>query len=222
MKELFLSDISQKLFLAFVLGGILGFERQRHGRAAGLRTHILVCLASTLLMVLPDYIDVSVSSHIDPFRLAAGIMTGIGFIGAGTILRSQSYIRGLTTAACVWLTAAIGIVIGVGQFQLALSVTGVSFFVLWIMSMLDTVIPTETYRILTVKSKSAEDGLSSILDVCTSNGARIVDVDIIQDKSASYTVYRIHLKFSSKVSTDRLFGGILSLPDVERVVWKSE
>ena len=103
ISDMLFTEIHIKLFLAFLLGGILGVERQRHGRAAGLRTHILVCLASTALVSISTVISlqwpVSENVRIDPTRLAAGIMTGMGFIGAGTIIRSRTYIRGLTTSA---------------------------------------------------------------------------------------------------------------------------
>lgn len=105
---------------ALVAGGVIGLERSFHGRPAGFRTHALVALASAMLMVLPVYQQqwlppgVSDEFRTDPTRMAQGIMTGIGFLGAGVIFRDGLSVRGLTTAASIWATSAIGILIGIG------------------------------------------------------------------------------------------------------------
>ena len=104
---------------ALIAGGAIGAERTYHGRAAGFRTHAHVCAASSMLMMLPHYQDVWVhvvggADRLDPTRMAQGIMTGIGFLGAGVIIHDGLTVRGLTTAASIWATAAIGILAGVG------------------------------------------------------------------------------------------------------------
>ncbi|MCK4586413.1 MAG: MgtC/SapB family protein, partial [Gammaproteobacteria bacterium] len=111
-----------RLGLALLAGGIIGLERAMHGREAGFRTHALVCVSSSLLMVLmvyqwelvpKEFLD---TVRADPSRMAQGIMTGIGFLGAGVIIKEGLTVRGLTTAASIWMTASIGIVIGMGLF----------------------------------------------------------------------------------------------------------
>jgi len=103
-----------KLVIALILGGIVGFEREKSHKPAGLRTHILVCLGAVLATIVSvDYFGA------DPARIAAAIMTGIGFIGAGAIIASGRDIHGLTTAASIWVVATIGIAIGVGYYVLA-------------------------------------------------------------------------------------------------------
>lgn len=121
-----------RLILAFVLGSIIGLERQRKGGGAGLRTHILVCVGSALIMLTSLYIyDVYQNkSSLDPVRLAAGVVTGIGFLGAGTIIRSTEGIHGLTTAASVWVSSAIGLAVGCGYISAALITTAMSYFAL--------------------------------------------------------------------------------------------
>jgi putative Mg2+ transporter-C (MgtC) family protein len=110
------------LAVALVAGGVIGMERSFHGRAAGFRTHALVCLASAALMLVTVYQDMwfragpEVRASLDPTRMAQGIMTGIGFLGAGVIMREGHSIRGLTTAASIWTTAVIGILAGIGFF----------------------------------------------------------------------------------------------------------
>src|SRR6185312_12429572 len=116
---------------ALVIGAMIGFERSFHGRPAGFRTHALVCLASALLMLVTVYqlhwmTEVPIDTiRADPTRMAQGIMTGIGFLGAGVIFKEGLSVRGLTTAASIWVTAAIGILLGIG-FYLAATVGAVA------------------------------------------------------------------------------------------------
>ena len=107
-----------RLILAAVLGGLIGFERQVRRHSAGLRTHILVCLGSCLIMLTSLYIfDIYKNSGIvDPSRIATGIVTGIGFLCAGTIIRYGEAVKGLTTAAGVWIVAGIGMAVGCGFY----------------------------------------------------------------------------------------------------------
>ena len=107
-----------QIFAAVVLGGAIGFEREVAGREAGLRTMILVCLGSTLVMVVSERLSAeggSVLFRVDPTRIGAGIVTGIGFVGGGVILKQRNLIRGVTTAAAIWFVAGLGIAIGVGS-----------------------------------------------------------------------------------------------------------
>jgi putative Mg2+ transporter-C (MgtC) family protein len=109
------------LLVATVAGALIGYERSYQGRPAGFRTHTLVCIASAVLMLLAIYQGVWFSAsaeivRVDPTRMAQGIMTGIGFLGAGVIVKEGASVRGLTTAASIWITAAIGILAGVGFY----------------------------------------------------------------------------------------------------------
>jgi putative Mg2+ transporter-C (MgtC) family protein len=124
-----LIEMVLRLVAALLAGAMIGYERTYHGRPAGFRTHTLVCMASSLLMLITVYeshwvIRITVDSiRLDPTRMAQGIMTGIGFLGAGVIIKEGHFVRGLTTAASIWMTAAIGIMAGVGfYFPLAISV----------------------------------------------------------------------------------------------------
>jgi putative Mg2+ transporter-C (MgtC) family protein len=121
-------EIVLRLFIALFAGACIGYERSYHGRPAGFRTHTLVCTASSLLMLVTVYEDhwMNIASELirlDPTRMAQGIMTGIGFLGAGVIIKEGLSVRGLTTAASIWMTAAIGILAGIGfYFPLAIAV----------------------------------------------------------------------------------------------------
>ncbi len=122
-----------RVLLAFLLGGVVGFERQRVQRPAGLRTHMLVCAGAACFTVASVFGFEGLGTVRDPARLAAQIITGIGFLGAGTIFRTGSTVRGLTTASSIWITAAIGIVSGLGMFWLALFTTSLTWFALQVL-----------------------------------------------------------------------------------------
>ena len=112
------------LLLAVALGAIVGIQREKAHRPAGLRTHMLVCLGSCLFTII------SVSFSLDPARIASGIVAGIGFIGAGTIWAEKDKVKGITTAASLWATSAIGLTVGIGDYPLAITVTILVFIIL--------------------------------------------------------------------------------------------
>lgn len=116
------TQVILRLAASVILGGFIGLERQVHRRSAGLRTHILVCLGSCLIMLTSIYLfDIYKNEvPIDPGRIAAGVITGIGFLGAGTIIRERAEVRGLTTAASLWVVAAIGMTVGCGFYSAGL------------------------------------------------------------------------------------------------------
>lgn len=126
-------DVIIKILLACLLGGLVGLERESINRPAGLRTHILVCVGSTLVMTINTILVVSYSStvNLDPGRFGAAVLSGIGFLGAGTIIREGNSVSGLTTAASLWTIACIGLTIGSGHFMLATFTTLVVLIVLF-------------------------------------------------------------------------------------------
>lgn len=127
-----------RMGLALLLGGLIGFEREQSNHAAGLRTNTLVCLGSCLLMMLSMYgfgdFANEPNVRLDPARLAAQVITGIGFLGAGTILFTGKSITGLTTAASLWVVSAIGLAVGAGFYLAAVTATVTVFFILWAMN----------------------------------------------------------------------------------------
>jgi putative Mg2+ transporter-C (MgtC) family protein len=135
---------------AMVAGGAIGAERTYHGRAAGFRTHALVCAASSMLMMLPHYQDVWVhvvggTDRLDPTRMAQGIMTGIGFLGAGVIIHDGLTVRGLTTAASIWATAAIGILAGVGLWLPGGIATALAIGILSVFRKVEEMLPSQRF-----------------------------------------------------------------------------
>lgn len=149
-----MTDIVPILFsilAAVISGGIIGLERSYHGRPAGFRTHTLVCLSSSILMLVTVYerlwfAGVALETvKIDPTRMAQGVMTGIGFLGAGVIVKEGLTVRGLTTAASIWITAAIGIVCGVGLYYVAALGTVMTIVILSLFRWIEDKVPTLVY-----------------------------------------------------------------------------
>jgi putative Mg2+ transporter-C (MgtC) family protein len=156
-------DISSHLGAALVAGGLIGLERSYHGRDAGFRTHVLVCLSSALLMLVtlyqsrwfPDGAAYKVAS--DPTRMAQGIMTGIGFLGAGVIMKDGLSVKGLTTAASIWITAAIGILAGIGFYEPVIIATLLTLAALGVFRWIEAILPTFKYAIHKVVFVSGQE-----------------------------------------------------------------
>ncbi|MHB0777379.1 MgtC/SapB family protein [Halomonas sp. WWR20] len=137
---------------AWLAGSLIGLERTYHSRPAGFRTHALVCVASALLMMVSNYQWIWLGENFaeeairtDPTRMAQGIMTGIGFLGAGVIFKEGLTVRGLTTAASIWVTSALGILYGVGFLFPAVFVTVVTLLTLSLFRLVESRIPTQTF-----------------------------------------------------------------------------
>lgn len=153
------NEIAQRLLVALFLGGAIGLERSYHGRPAGFRTHALVCLSTALLMLVSVYEGLWFSGGtgtdaritLDPTRVAQGIMTGIGFLGAGAIIKDGVIVRGLTTAASIWITAAIGILIGVGFYFPAVLSVALTLGTLSVFRWIESKVPVQFYAQFSVR-----------------------------------------------------------------------
>jgi putative Mg2+ transporter-C (MgtC) family protein len=180
-----LLTVASRLFLALLAGGIIGFERTYHGRPAGFRTHIVVCCSSTLLVLTSVYQGQLLphapleTLRIDPMRMAQGIMTGIGFLGAGVIIKERFTVRGLTTAASVWITAAIGIVIGIGFYSAAGLGVALALGALAVFRWVESILPALRYAKFTTRFQRQD--LLSIDELC-----EVVKAHDISPGSPSY------------------------------------
>lgn len=139
-----------RLTLALAAGSVVGLERSYHGRTAGFREHTLVCISSCMLMLLADYHVSHLNTgeqtfFLDPTRMAQGIMTGIGFLGAGAIVKDGASIRGLTTAASIWMIAAIGIMLGMGYYLAAAAATFATFNINLVFRLMERNLALELY-----------------------------------------------------------------------------
>jgi putative Mg2+ transporter-C (MgtC) family protein len=151
-----------KLIIALLLGGFLGYQREKRNKWAGLRTHVLVCLGSCLIMITSlDLARLFPDRTMDPGRIAAQVVSGIGFLGAGTILHSPSQIKGLTTAATLWFMAGVGLAVGAGMFFSAIAATVIAYFVLGSMQRLEWKVKKQLtrYRQIEFETRDVPKGL---------------------------------------------------------------
>lgn len=137
LRDLTIISASIRILLSVILGGIIGFERGLKNHPAGLRTYILVCMGSCIVMITNQYVY-QVFEGVDPVRMGAQVISGIGFLGAGTIIvTSKNQIKGLTTAAGLWTTACVGLTLGIGLYEVAIIGGIIIFIVLTILNKLD-------------------------------------------------------------------------------------
>ena len=138
LQEFNIVSVAVRIVLAMILGGLIGIERGKQGRAAGMRTHILVCLGAALTAMIGFYVNQVLDLSTDPMRISAQVVSGIGFLGVGTILlKGRFQITGLTTAACVWATATIGLALGAGFYEGALITFAAIFLTVTILHKLE-------------------------------------------------------------------------------------
>ncbi|MEK7734689.1 MAG: MgtC/SapB family protein [Pseudomonadota bacterium] len=196
---------------AVLAGGIIGAERSYHGRPAGFRTHSLVCIASSLLMLLTVYqIELLPnlpleSIRIDPTRMAQGIMTGIGFLGAGVIMREKLTIRGLTTAASIWMTASIGILIGVGfYFAAAVSIV-LTLGALSVFRWIESRLPVLSYARLEVRTRRQDKlSLDSLRKLALQHGCTHANPSYRLEQDGKYFGYEVTLRTRDRENYRRL------------------
>jgi len=184
-----------RLVVSLVLGSLIGMERETHGRPAGLRTHVLVCMGSTLFTMCSYVIA---GSHNDPGRIAAQIVTGIGFLGAGTIIHQGSVVRGLTTAASIWAVAAIGLAVGIGtptMIGVAAVASVLVFGTLYLMGRLDRyLLSTYDERYLSVTTGRDPQRLCEMLQILSRHNAKARSIDCREMDEEDTQVLRLRLR----------------------------
>lgn len=206
-----------RLALALLLSGLIGFEREAGGKPAGMRTHMLVCMGSTLFMLIsmnaPGFFPGA--STVDPGRIAAQVVTGVGFLGAGTIIRAGGSVRGLTTAASIWAVSAIGLAVGVGYYMAAVVATGLALVVLHLPDVVLswTGVSTRTAN-LTVICAQGEGRLASIEKTLKEGKGKVEFV------AAATRETELELSYKLSIGTKKihdLVGALSSLEGVHRV-----
>lgn len=186
------SEIILRLLLAAFLGGLVGLEREAEDKPAGLRTHILVCLGSTLVMLISIYIYEAIKlppqQRADPARIAAQVVVGIGFLGAGTIIRFGSSVRGLTTAATIWTVSAIGLALGCGFYIGAFTTTLIVLIVLFVFERIEKVfIKKRKFKIIEIETKDKPGQLGKIGTLLGEEKVNIKTVELkYREKDLAY------------------------------------
>jgi putative Mg2+ transporter-C (MgtC) family protein len=220
-------DLLFRIFMAAILGGILGIERDVHGRQAGLRTHILVSAGSALFFILSTHIATfniivpnGFAKVTDPGRIAAQIVTGIGFLGAGVILKEGFTVVGLTTAACLWISAAIGMASGAGLYFIAISTTVLALFSLVLLRWLERYYRKDIYRQLEVTFSNKAD-IKQVIDVVKDDNTTITSLDLERNYDTLITTARLSLRFFHKGDAGMLSQNMLSKIEQSQIPLKS-
>ena len=212
-------DYLYPLLLSLILCGLIGLERESHGRAAGLRTHILVGISSTLIVLTSIYMSSGRGIISDPGRVAAGVVTGIGFIGAGTIMRFRASIKGLTTAASIWAAAAVGLAIGSGFYLGALVTTALILFSLVFLGKVEKMfIRKSYYKSLVVISSAEVSNLKSIKQILDNYEADIKDFEISTSKKSEQINLCFDLRIDDNIE-EELVAAVAKIKGVISASW---
>lgn len=191
----FYVEMIVRLAAACILGGVIGYEREHVHRPAGFRTHILVCVGSALVMVTSEFIYYTYSSHanLDPARLGAQVISGIGFLGAGTIIKEGVSVKGLTTAASLWAVSCIGIAVGIGFYTGAVVATAVIYFTLIILKKLQSKMAINKITRIFVHTVLEKGQIDEVSEIITSTGATITRLVVVSSEKDGELVLKITL-----------------------------
>jgi putative Mg2+ transporter-C (MgtC) family protein len=208
-------EVILKLVLAIALGGLIGLEREASQKPAGFRTNILVCVGSTMMMTLAVLIVQAKGGSPDTLvRMAAGVITGMGFIGAGTIFQSRGAIAGLTTASTLWLVAGLGLVIGAGYYLPALIFTALTITTLLLFRKIEDSYLHKSQFHYHLKAKARPYILASLRKLALHHGIRLERLTMKQEGSS----YLLAFAFSASEEKEQEFNqGLLELADIEEL-----
>lgn len=217
-------SVAVRLVIAALLGGIIGLEREVHGRPAGFRTHLLVSLGSCLFVVTSIYfyqkfgnLSGSGAIGVDPGRVAAQVVTGIGFLGAGAIIREKASIRGLTTAACLWVAAAVGIAVGVEMYATSILVTSLAVLNLVFLKKLENRLKKDTYFRVLIWADDVSMQIEKIQSLLGRCSMQIVNVVIDRDLKQKTVLLEIDVKGNSRDECNRLTAELSEIESVTRI-----
>lgn len=225
---IFSSDESQmimRLVLACVLGGLIGLERASGDRPAGFRTHTLVCMGSCLFMLVSIYGFTGMGTVRDPARLAAQVVSGIGFLGAGTILHEGVNVKGLTTAASIWMISAIGLAVGAGLYSIGVFATALMLGTLIFLGRWGRIVNfakhSEIY-LLTIKAKDLPGNVEKITEHLRIDGVKIKSANVMRDLINETIAFSIYLRidnekmdyFNNALTEIKNFAGVTSVENI--------
>ncbi len=210
-----------RMLVTAVLGGLVGLERERHNQPAGLRTHIILAIGSTLAMCVS--INLAMQFHPlapngDPARLAAQVLSGIGFLGAGAILRYGTNVRGLTTAASLWTIAVVGLAVGAGHYIPAIAATVLLFGVLQALDLLEKkylghLVP----KTITIKAKDRYGVVDEVKGILQNFNTEVKTMSFAKDLESHEIEIEAVTKIPGGESVDKIFFALSSIKDVRTV-----
>ena len=211
-------DLVTRLGLAALLGGFIGFERETHNQPAGLRTHMIVSLGACLMMLVSIHMAKLDPSRSDPGRIAAQVVTGVGFLGAGAILRFGMSVKGLTTAASLWTAAGIGLAAGCGYWQAALLTTAFTLVALFVLNKFEKAfLRGRSFRRFVIHARDVPGLVGRVEEVMERAGIGIREVDIQRDVVEKRFQIAITASCPEKADVDVLSRAIGALSDIEKV-----
>jgi len=220
MDNIPLSDMLIRLAVAVVLGGLIGLERETHDRPAGLRTHILVCAGAALFTLCSYQIA---GTRFDPGRVTAQIVTGMGFLGAGTIIRQGNIVRGLTTAASMWTVSAIGIAVAIGgeMLYLAIAASTLVFVTLSVVRYVeDSRLLKRGERLLVATVRNSAESLYALLAVLARHGVRIRVVGSEEAADGASQLVRVRMRVAQDFDEDSLGADLAANENVINYTWE--
>lgn len=213
-----------RLGLAALLGGLVGLEREVHGRPAGIRTYLILALGSALLMVLSEYLLLSynlkfpgLAAQGDPGRIAGQAITGVGFLGAGVIIRYQDSIRGLTTAACVWLVCSVGLAVGAGFYLVGLATTLLTLAALIGLKTVERRMRKDWFEALEVEAEDQPGLIQKIQELLAGHGLEVVTYGLSRDARKKEMKATFQLKVRAVQPQREILQELLELTGVRTV-----
>lgn len=221
-------NVLGKLVLAALLGGAIGFERETHGQSAGIRTNILVSVGACLMMMLSlhmeelfHHLNTDSVVRLDPGRIASYAIASMGFLGAGAIIKGKGSIRGLTTAAGLWLVTGVGLAIGAGYLFPAISGTLLSLLILYGLRQLKTFFPRDTYTILILKLQGLDRPREQIKKIFSEFPELSIQFTNFQQSiSSQTTTYRLRLVSKEHINWGEIAKRLSKVQDLEEISWE--
>ena len=217
-------EIIFRFILASLLGGIVGLEREVHGREAGVRTYLLVALGSALIMIISEYLvfkyegkSLGEMLRMDPARIAAQAVVGIGFLGAGVILRYKDSIRGLTTAACMWVVCAVGLAIGAGYYLLGCAVSAIAVISLVGLKPLEKKLRKDRYKEMVIVSEDIGGQMERIQKIIDQSHIRVTNFGLEKDLQAKEMILTYRLRLRAVQPEQDILKEVCGLNGIKRV-----
>ncbi|HOK55835.1 MAG TPA: MgtC/SapB family protein [bacterium] len=216
-------EFIKKVVISGILSGIIGFEREKHGREAGLRTMILVGMGTTTILITSFQVYYIFSNfqnsvlRIDPARIAYGVVTGMGFLGAGAIIKDSKRIRGLTTAACLWFVTSVGLAVGVDLYILACFLTFISLIILYFLKIFEKKVPVDTYSTLTIIGEDKRELKDKIEKILKNYGFKILSTEIEKNKVKAKIKLTYTIRYKSNQNVNELFEKISEIEELKNI-----
>jgi putative Mg2+ transporter-C (MgtC) family protein len=213
---------SVRLVLSFIAGGLIGLEREMSRQTAGLRTHILVCVGATLIMLVSTFGFADILGRdnvgLDPSRIAAQVVSGIGFLGAAAVLRLGSNIKGITTAASIWAAAAVGLAIGAGLFIPSAIAVGLILISLVILGAFERrFFPAERIKTINLYFSDTSVDTKRILRVAADYGIKVQTINVIQELRRGRVKVNILVKFPVTINIPRFYKNLRELSNIYKI-----